>query len=146
MTVQIEAFRRTALRNPAAEPDGRRLKSWKQIAAFFGTDESTVKRWEARRGLPVRRIPGGAKASVYADVAELERWLASDGKAAPARPRRRRIWAVAAAASLLAAAGAVGLGLRPPAPEAPAHHQPSQAVADLYFAGRYNSSGARPRA
>ena len=52
-----------------------RLKSWKQIASFFGTDERTVKRWEARRGLPVRRIPGGAKATVYAETAELEQWL-----------------------------------------------------------------------
>jgi Tfp pilus assembly protein PilF len=144
MTVQIEAFRRMALRNPAAEPDGRRLKSWKQIAGFFGTDESTVKRWEAKRGLPVRRIPGGAKASVYADVADLEQWLASERPAAPVRTGRRRIWALAAAASLLAAAAAAALSLRSPAPEAPAHHQPSQAVADLYFAGRYNFERRTP--
>ena len=38
---------------------GRRLKTWKEIAAFFDRDERTVKRWEATRGLPVRRVPNG---------------------------------------------------------------------------------------
>jgi len=45
--------------------DGR-LGSWKEIAAFFGKDERTVKRWEAQRGLPVHRVPGGSRTTVYA--------------------------------------------------------------------------------
>jgi tetratricopeptide (TPR) repeat protein len=53
----------------------RRLNSWKEIAAFFGKDERTVKRWEAARGLPVRRVPGGARTTVFAYVRELEQWL-----------------------------------------------------------------------
>lgn len=122
-----------------------RLKSWKEIAAFFGADERTVKRWETKRGLPVRRIPGGAKGTVYAETADLEHWL----KGAPAAPptgagRRRRIWGAAAAAALLAVAGAAVLGLRGGAPIPPAHHQPSQEVADLYFAGRYNFERRTP--
>jgi Tfp pilus assembly protein PilF len=124
----------------------QRLKSWKQIAAFFGTDERTVKRWEAKRGLPVRRIPGGARATVYAEVAELEQWLKGT-EPPPARPgpRANRLFAGAAAVALLAAAG-VGLSLRNDATAiAPAaHHQPSQAVADLYFAGRYNFEHRSP--
>jgi tetratricopeptide (TPR) repeat protein len=55
---------------------GERLDGWKAIAAFFGRDERTVKRWEGARGLPVRRIPGGGRAAVWADTAELQRWLA----------------------------------------------------------------------
>ena len=133
-----------ALNNPVAQPEGRRLRSWKQIAGFFGADESTVKRWEAKRGLPVRRIPGGAKASVYADVADLELWLASEKSAPPARAPRRGIWTIAIAAALLGIAGAAALNLRGAAPEAAAHHQPSQAVADLYFAGRYNFERRTP--
>jgi hypothetical protein len=48
------------------------LKSWKEIASFFGRDERTVKRWEAGRGLPVHRVPGRTRASVYAYPSELE--------------------------------------------------------------------------
>jgi tetratricopeptide (TPR) repeat protein len=58
---------------------GRRLDSWKAIASYFGRDERTVKRWEARRGLPVRRVPGGGKPTVYAYVTELDEWLKNGG-------------------------------------------------------------------
>jgi len=54
-----------------------RLDTWKEIGAFFGRDERTVKRWEATRGLPVHRVPGSGRATVYAYVSELERWLES---------------------------------------------------------------------
>jgi hypothetical protein len=119
-----------------------RLKSWKEIAAFFNADERTVKRWETRRGLPVHRIPGGANATVYAEIAELERWLA--GEKAPVAPPapRRRFWALAAAALVLAVAASLAIGWRTPA--AAAHHLPSQAVADLYFAGQYNLERRTP--
>lgn len=56
---------------------GQRLSSWKEIAAFFGKDERTVKRWETVRGLPVRRVPGGTRTSVFAYVDELEAWLSA---------------------------------------------------------------------
>src|SRR3954451_9202474 len=86
-----------------------RLKSWKQIAAFFGTDERTVKRWEAKRGLPVRRIPGGARATVYAEVAELEQGLKGAPSAPPAPSGSRRIWVYGVAGAALLIAGAAGL-------------------------------------
>lgn len=59
--------------------DGR-LAGWKEIAAYFARDDRTVMRWEKDRGLPVHRVPGSGKASVYAYTAELERWLASTGQ------------------------------------------------------------------
>ncbi|HEY5048891.1 MAG TPA: hypothetical protein VII49_12820 [Rhizomicrobium sp.] len=61
----------------AGEPQtpNRRLRSWKEIAAFFESDESTVRRWEKDRGLPVHRGPGGAGTKVFAYAAELTQWL-----------------------------------------------------------------------
>jgi Tfp pilus assembly protein PilF len=53
----------------------RRLDTWKEIGAFFGRDERTVKRWEITRGLPVHRVPGGGRANVYANTDELIEWL-----------------------------------------------------------------------
>lgn len=61
----------------------RRLNDWKEIAAFFGRDERTVRRWERQRGLPVHRISGGARNLVFAYTEELEQWLRGD-RAAPA--------------------------------------------------------------
>src|SRR6202041_1755241 len=52
-----------------------RLDSWKEIAAFFGRDERTVRRWEKERGLPVHRVPGGARSAVFAYTNELADWL-----------------------------------------------------------------------
>src|SRR6266478_977371 len=56
-------------------PVNRRLDSWKDIAAFFGRDKSTVRRWETERGLPVHRLPGMGRGSVYAFAEELQEWL-----------------------------------------------------------------------
>jgi TolB-like protein len=55
----------------------RRLDSWKEIAAFFGRDERTVRRWEKESALPVHRVPGGAKGRVFAYVGELDLWLST---------------------------------------------------------------------
>src|SRR6201989_1173962 len=95
-----------------------RLKSWKEIAAYFGADERTVKRWEAKRGLPVHRLPGGAKSTVYAEAAELELGLKGEPAAAPVPRTRRNAWIAAGSALLLALAGGGGLILRDAAPGA----------------------------
>lgn len=58
-------------------PEDRRLDSWKEVAAFFGRDERTVKRWEKERGLPIHRVPGVRRGSIFAYVAELTAWLGS---------------------------------------------------------------------
>jgi TolB-like protein len=55
----------------------RRLDSWKEIAAFFGRDERTVRRWEKDSALPVHRVPGGAKGRVFAYERELDQWLST---------------------------------------------------------------------
>jgi tetratricopeptide (TPR) repeat protein len=59
---------------------GTRLDGWKDIGAYLGKVERTVKRWDADRGLPTHRVPGGGRASVYAYTRELDEWLKS-GKA-----------------------------------------------------------------
>ena len=63
------------------------MNSWKEIAAFFDKDVRTVRRWEATRHLPVRRMPGGGRSGVYAYVAELGQWLTeTDGRKAVMEP------------------------------------------------------------
>lgn len=63
----------------------QRLDGWKSIARHLGRDERTVKRWEAR-GLPVHRVPGGARAPVYAVVGEIDRWLTTTDPTLMAEP------------------------------------------------------------
>ncbi len=53
---------------------GRRLESWKEIAAYLGRDVTTARRWEKREGLPVRRLQHNKLGSVYAYTAELDAW------------------------------------------------------------------------
>ncbi|MGA7522235.1 MAG: tetratricopeptide repeat protein [Acidobacteriaceae bacterium] len=64
----------------SATAPGRRIDSWKEIAAFFGRDERTVRRWEKERSLPVHRIPG-ERGGVFAYTGELTRWLNSTSEA-----------------------------------------------------------------
>ena len=59
---------------------GKRLDSWKEIAAFLGRAERTVKRWETERGLPVHRVPGGGRSAVFAYSHELADWLKGPGQ------------------------------------------------------------------
>jgi Tfp pilus assembly protein PilF len=59
----------------ARQTPDHRLDSWKEIAAFFGRDERTVRRWEKERGLPAHRVPGGARGGVFAYTVELREWL-----------------------------------------------------------------------
>src|SRR5512140_3437995 len=76
-------------------PEEEVLDSWKEISRYLNRDVRTVQRWEHTRGLPVRRMPGGAKPGVYAVKSELDRWLGrsrihaaseEDAGAAPAPP------------------------------------------------------------
>jgi tetratricopeptide (TPR) repeat protein len=69
-------------RSVGSTAENRRIDSWKEIAAFFGRDERTVKRWEKERGLPVHRLPG-ERGGVFAWSSELTAWLnsaAANGK------------------------------------------------------------------
>jgi TolB-like protein/tetratricopeptide (TPR) repeat protein len=55
----------------------RRLDSWKEIAAHFNRDVTTVRRWERRERLPVHRHVHDSRSSVYAYTGELDAWWAS---------------------------------------------------------------------
>ncbi len=73
-----------------AEGSPDRLDSWKDIAAYFKRDLSTVQRWEKREGMPVHRHLHDKLGSVYAFRWELDMWSQSrnllredDAEAAP---------------------------------------------------------------
>jgi TolB-like protein/Tfp pilus assembly protein PilF len=73
-----------AVSTPNSHPDprGRRLESWKEIAAYLGRDVTTVRRWERREELPVYRLLHSKLGSVYAYTTELDAWR--DGRAGAA--------------------------------------------------------------
>lgn len=103
-----------------------RLSGWKEIAAYLGRDQRTVRRWEQDRGLPIRRIPGDGQPTVFAYVDELSDWL--DGRApgavapedavvAGSARSRARPWLLAGfalAVVLSVAAGVIAISSRPP--------------------------------
>jgi Tol biopolymer transport system component len=53
----------------------RRLDSWKEIADYLRRDVRTVIRWEKQRQLPVHRIPGGKRHTVFAFTDEIDAWM-----------------------------------------------------------------------
>jgi tetratricopeptide (TPR) repeat protein len=59
--------------------ESRKLDSWKEIAAHFGRDERTVRRWEKTEALPIHRHLHHRRGSVYAFHDELDRWQAQRG-------------------------------------------------------------------
>lgn len=132
---------------------GTALRGWKSIAAHFGTDERTVKRWEVQRGLPIRRVPGGGRASVYADTADLAQWLAGQGSAPPdAAPppapagqvRRPWLWALPASLAVLGACALV-LTRGEDSIAAPfAASEPSRAAKDAYLAAAHSLEQRTP--
>lgn len=65
---------------PPAPRSSEAIDSWKGIAAYLGRDVSTVMRWERSRNLPVHRLPGGRKATVYALATELDAWRCGAAK------------------------------------------------------------------
>src|SRR5262245_35861346 len=72
---------------PSNAQDGRRLDSWKEIAAYLNRDVTTVRRWEKREGLPVHRHRHAALGSVYAFTKEIDAWqFGRDHPAPPEEP------------------------------------------------------------
>lgn len=124
----------------------RPLTGWKAIAGYFGKDERTVRRWAANRGLPVHRVKGDRSSSVFAYVADLNRWLVSHShmmESPPVEPpasRRRGTRWIAALCSLclgLGLVGTMGWRLLQPPPGLP----PAVAVSSaesLYLDGVYH--------
>jgi AAA-like domain len=56
-------------------PGNRRLDSWKEIAEYLRRGITTVQRWEREEGLPVRRHLHNTSGSVFAETADIDRWL-----------------------------------------------------------------------
>jgi TolB-like protein/Flp pilus assembly protein TadD len=102
-----------------ADARGRRLESWKEIAAYLGRDVTTVRRWEKHEGLPVYRLLHNRLGSVYAYTAELDAWReerapAAATDAAEARPVSEVVRSGAhtrTVAALVALALALAVGL-----------------------------------
>lgn len=80
------------------------LESWKAIGQYLGVSERTAQKWEAEKGLPVRRLGHQRGARVAAYISEVDAWRAtqfsSNGK--ERRPLLLRV--VIAAVLLLTAA------------------------------------------
>ena len=135
------------------EPAGRRLNTWKEIATFFGRDERTVRRWEATRSLPVRRLPSGPRSLVFAYEGELQEWLHKCGdteplaalSAAAETPLPRPAWLPSRYAAALAAIVAIlivvsaGFRFEQPSPGSTASpaHPPGAEARSFYEAGLY---------
>jgi TolB-like protein/Flp pilus assembly protein TadD len=58
----------------------RRLDSWKEIADYLRRDVRTAIRWEKEKGLPVHRIPGGSRHSVFAFANEIDDWMSGQDR------------------------------------------------------------------
>ena len=65
---------RPNLAEAATDQLGRRLDSWKEIAAYLGRSQKTVQRWEETQELPVHRLLHEKRGSVYAYTSELDAW------------------------------------------------------------------------
>ena len=57
-------------KGPCFRTAGRRIGGYVEAC-----ETRTVERWEKLRGLPVRRVPGAGRATVYALITELDEWL-----------------------------------------------------------------------
>jgi Tol biopolymer transport system component len=105
---------RDALFTTETPPNGKRLESWKEIAAYLNREVRTAMRWEKERSLPVHRIPG-KRSGVYTSTAEVDAWLRaaasnhSDGDGVlvvpPPTPQATRprpsVWVIVSAIILL---------------------------------------------
>jgi Tol biopolymer transport system component len=98
---------------PSARASEGRLDSWKEIAAYFSRDVTTVQRWEKREAMPVHRHQHDRMGSVYAYRSELDAW-AQGRKLGPSHEN-----------------GAATLAPPPPAPDAPAPPPPPMTTAHL---------------
>src|SRR6202051_787051 len=85
--------------NTHPDPRGRRLESWKEIAAYLRRDVTTARRWEKQARLPVYRLQHSKLGSIYAYTSELDSWRdqqalggATDAPAAEADHQPTKIW------------------------------------------------------
>ena len=119
---------------PAEDGRGmRRFDSWKEIAAHFGRDVRTVRRWESNEALPVHRHFHRSRGSVYAYQHELDAWYAGRGQRAGAgtaarlRLAPRSVILLGLSLTLVLTGSAWVLNGRsgPPSMPGPARHTPA---------------------
>ncbi|HEV2567661.1 tetratricopeptide repeat protein [Sphingomonas sp.] len=136
----------------------KRLDGWKAIAVFLNRDERTVRRWEATRGLPIHRIPGGERPRIWADPDELRQWLQGAGAVdedvgpdpatAPSSPSKRRsMREIAGAAALILGvplAGTLYVVAKADRAEAEPYAE-HPAARELYLRGVFLWNGRTPR-
>jgi tetratricopeptide (TPR) repeat protein len=85
------------------------LQSWKEIASHLGRSERTCRRWEKEFALPVHRMDGSVRGSVFAYKSELDRWMdeilhgEEEPSSVPSRPRRTKYTAIILALSVVIA-------------------------------------------
>ena len=99
--------------------EGRILESWKEIAEYLRRTPKTCQRWEHDLDLPIHRLDGSPKASVFAYQEELDRWLneklhekeLAEDKSSRAGQRKRRFFYVALPLVLVLAATAAVIGI-----------------------------------
>jgi len=115
----------TAAQNNAV----KRLSGWKAIGQFLGCTERTARRWESDRAMPVHRVPGGSRGSVWASPDELTRWLQSLPVAEQA-DIRTEAQADVEQAQTLPTATEMSEPPPPPSPEPAPSPAPAAAVAD----------------
>ena len=58
------------------------LDSWKEISVYLNRSIKTCQRWETEHDLPIYRLDGSPRPSVFAYKDELDRWLAQTLKRA----------------------------------------------------------------
>jgi PAS domain-containing protein len=73
--VVVELAKDIRVQGCAIEPSPI-LRSWKEIAHYFGSCVKTVQRWERLYDFPVRRLQASKGAAVFAIKSEVEQWQA----------------------------------------------------------------------
>jgi len=107
--------------------DENLLQSWKEIAAHLGRSERTCRRWETEFRLPVHRMDGSLRGSIFAYKTELDQWMdeilheGEEPSSATSRPRRTNFIAVILALSIILAVALAFVVFRigRPEPESP---------------------------
>jgi tetratricopeptide (TPR) repeat protein len=101
---------------PGLMADEDLLQSWKEIGAYLGRSERTCRRWETEFRLPVHRMDGSPRGSVFAYKSELDNWMSEilheeeEPPSIESRPRSaKNLTIIVALAAIVAVAAAVVL-------------------------------------
>ncbi len=115
------------------------LSSWKEIASYLGRAERTCRRWEKELDLPIYRMDGSPRSSVFAYKEELDRWLDEllhQKKISPRKPfflfQRKFIIILSLSITLVSILAVIAWKISSPKPGGPAlSGKPSLAI--FYF-------------